>query len=111
MSRLRATARRLDRLERELSGNPAPSVADTIWGQIGMGTKMACGAREASATGPNGLRFKVARGSWITVTLDPSDTYTVRHCRRSGVVPKVIAEVDDIYAEQLSDVIYGMVNK
>ncbi len=90
------------------------TVANTIWRQIGIQTKMACGAREPMGDA-NSLTFRVTikpnQRHKIVVTLDPSDTYTVKlYSVRNGEV-KVVEEADDIYCEVLSEVIYRMCNK
>jgi hypothetical protein len=85
------------------------SVATVIWGQLPIMTKMACGAREPIAISDHALSFKVgAKGERIVVRLDPSDTYTVQ---RLGRAAKVKEETSDVYAEDLSDIVYHMVNK
>jgi len=99
--------------------NPTnPSVADVIWSQISLNTKMACGARSplGSPLGVgNELSFVVLNGNShrITVTLDPSDTYTVRHIKvsRKTLGFTVVEEASDVYCDNLSEVVYGMVNK
>lgn len=58
-------------------------IAQTTWNQITVGTKMSIGARQPTAN-DNQLFFMVAnhdrklRFRKIEVTLDPSDTYTVK---------------------------------
>ena len=95
--------------------NPTnPSVADVIWSQISLNTKMACGARSPLGDG-NELSFVVLNGNShrITVTLDPSDTYTVRRIKvsRKTMGFTVVEEASDVYCDNLSEVVYGMVNK
>jgi hypothetical protein len=91
-------------------------IANTIWHQITVDTKMACGARQAEAT-KNGLRFVSGGGSpkkWITVTLTPADEYDVKYVRsgtsRNSYEPTVLAKVEGIYVDQLNEIIYDMVN-
>ena len=102
------------------------SVASEIWRQISRSTKMACGAREPIATDDRTLRIKVTikRGvsHVIYVTLDASDTYTVKlvtwrqpslakRLEGAETVVKTVEELSDIYNDNLSEVIYRMCNK
>jgi len=91
-----------------------PTVADIIWSQISLNTKMACGARSPVADG-NTLTFGVLSGNskWVTVTLTLADTYTVRFIKasRKSTAFSVVEEATDVYCDALSEVIYGMVNK
>jgi hypothetical protein len=91
-----------------------PSVPDVIWSQVSLATKMACGARSPLGSG-NTLTFVVLSGKQyrIEVTLDPSDTYTVRYIKLSsrGTGFHVLEEATDVYCDNLSEVIYHMVNK
>lgn len=88
----------------------AENVGSTIWKQIPISTKMAVGAREPISTGRATLRFKVLRGSFVDVTLDASDTYTVEHYRvKRGTMDKVsLGKVSDVYAENLGSIVYGI---
>lgn len=87
-------------------------IGSAIWSQIPIGIKMACGAREARAT-ENGLFFKVGRQGWIEVTLNGRDLYDVASFKTWGrAVDKSAAETaSDIFAEDLAEVVYRMVNK
>ncbi len=100
--------------------NPRTHTATTIWRQIGTGAKMACGLREATATSDNELRMKALRGRhFVHVTLDPSDTYTVKLVRvkRNRAAGKPLVELvtvesaSDVYCDMLDVVIYEMCNK
>jgi hypothetical protein len=92
--------------------------AQVIWQQISVGTKMACGAREArvdvDGTRPY-LYFRVTIRSGvrhtIQVWLEPSDTYTVKLLAMRGFDIKTEEEAEDIYCDNLSEVIYRMCNK
>jgi hypothetical protein len=58
------------------------------------------GTTESSLIMPSG------QGHYVTVTLEASDTYTVRHLFvRAGKVT-VKQEWEDVYCDQLSDVAY-----
>lgn len=89
-------------------------VAATIWNQISIATKMACGAREPSA-GDNSLIFTVLKDrlTKVKVVLDPTDTYTVQfikiHRRTHDIA--VAEQIEGVYADQLSNVVYGVCNK
>ena len=96
------------------------TVATTIWRQIPIMTKMACGLREATAVSVTELRAKCLRGRhYVFVNLDPSDTYTVRLVRikRNRRADKPLVEmidvetVSDVYCDMLGDVVYGVCNK
>ncbi len=58
----------------------------------------------------NGLQMNCARNLKIQVILDPSDTYTVKFLRYSPKTfeCKTLAEMSDVYAESLVQVIDGM---
>lgn len=104
-------------------------VAETIWSQIGIGTKMACGARDR-VNGERQLTFRVGAGNpaqWIRVTLDGSDTYTVELLKKSksggleltlpvsgswrNVTLSVVDSQRFIYADMIDEVVYRLVNK
>jgi hypothetical protein len=92
--------------------------AKVIWDQISRGTKMACGARDARAdvdgTRPY-LYFRVTIRAGvrhtIQVWLEPSDTYTVKLLGQRKFDVKEEESADDVYCDNLSDVIYRMCNK
>jgi hypothetical protein len=88
-------------------------VLNTIWKQINIGTKLACGARNPTACSNGALQFQVERGGkYMFVELLPSDTYKVTLKRfRKGCDTKVLEEKEDVYCDQLSEIIYHMVNK
>jgi hypothetical protein len=89
-------------------------VAQTILSQISLGTKMACGSRNYIAI-ENGLAFNVLTGNRdiISITLEPSDTYTVKRVKVAAKTKiwQTVEEVSDVYCDNLSEVIYGMVIK
>ena len=97
----------------------ALEVASTIWKQIGIGTKMAVGARSPSALADKlgALTFQVGRGNAtaIKVTLDFSDTYVVelvkarKHAGKYSV--EVVEKIEDVFCDMLSDTIYHAVCK
>ena len=98
----------------------AHEVAKTIMKQITIQTKLACGFREPSVIGigdpKHGLQFRVGAGSkrqYIKVVLEPSDTYTVICYRLKRVTNEhVDIEIaDDVYCDNLSEIIYHLVNK
>ena len=99
----------------------AHAIAKTILSQISLPTKMACGVREVKVIGierghKRGVQFRVNGGSkrqYIKVVLEPSDTYTVISYRLKRVTDEHIdiQELNDIYCDQLSEIIYHMVNK
>ena len=87
------------------------AIANTIRSQIGHGAFVMLGASNLLG-GPSHLQFKIGRNvkrvTHITVTLDPSDTYTVRFTR-VGRSPNFkiteIAECAGVYADSLHAVI------
>jgi len=90
-------------------------VADTIWKQISMGTKMSVGARQPVGGG-NKIHFFVGRGkkNKIEVEYNPGqDLYTVNlwEFSRGMMDQKIVQSTDMVYADMLDDVIYRMVNR
>lgn len=92
--------------------------AKVIWQQISRSTKMACGAREAMVDVDEGkpyLCFKVTikpgTRNAIKVWLEPSDTYTVVLIAQRKFEVKEVERKEDIYCDNLSEVIYRMCNK
>lgn len=88
-------------------------VANIIWKQISLHSKMACGARELQVT-EKGLTFRVMRAMrWVEIELDASDTYTVRLVRlnRSTHAMITVEQVSDVYADVLSETVYKICNK
>ncbi len=91
--------------------------AQIIWTQITIGTKMACGARnQRVGDTEDTLVFTVGRGNHrrIEITLDASDTYTVRLVKisKTPTFNRVIVEKEsDVYVDNLNEIIYHMCNK
>jgi hypothetical protein len=87
---------------------------ERVWGQIRIGTKMACGARKPITT-QDGLLFQVGGkpAHYIEVILNHDDTYTVTHFRaKRGTYERIVLEASsDVYAEDLSETVYRFVNK
>ena len=88
--------------------------AQIAWQQINVPTKIACGAREPKWVG-NSLTFSVrSRHRYIKVTYKPGlDLYEVEYVRLISGSSKLesLESLEDVYADQLSLVIYRMVNK
>jgi len=89
--------------------------AQIAWKQISTWTKMACGAREAKAS-ENELTFKVHSKPmrFIQVAYQAGlDLYAVEYFRiKRGSYQRVTLEsLEGVYADQLSETIYHMVNK
>jgi hypothetical protein len=88
-----------------------------IWQQIPVMTKMACGARQAVLTNEGkGVQFKVTNKPYrfVEVVLDEgADLYNVEHFRvKRGSYVKVSMEAaQGVFAEDLGETIYHMVNK
>ena len=88
-----------------------------IWSQISLATKMAVGARDPVVDDKKGyLHFRVTKtpGDFrkIQVQLTPMDTYDVRLITINRRTYEVVTEKEarDIYAEDLSEIIYDMVH-
>ena len=100
-------------MSRHLDAAECEAIAATIWRQISVGTKMACGAREALAIN-RGLLFTVGRAmTRVRVLLTPADLYEVSliKLKRGTGEARIVEARDDKYAEDLSETIYHMVNK
>ena len=90
-------------------------VVQTIWRQISIHTKMACGVRDMISRG-NELKFKVHSKPmrYVRVEYMPGpDLYDVEYFRlKRGSLDKVSMEsAEGVYADMLSELIYDMVNK
>ena len=77
--------------------------------QIGTGNLMACGARDFVKSNDE-LMFRVGSGrklAKIVITLDPSDTYTVRYVEVSRKDFRITKEevVSDVFCDMLGEVV------
>jgi hypothetical protein len=83
------------------------AVANTILAQLGGSKFLAMtGAKHLTAL-PTGLMFSLpfpSAPNKIRIELDPSDTYTVRAFRVSGLTVKNRGEFTGVYADQLQTV-------
>lgn len=94
-------------------------IAKTIYSQIGLTTKLACGIRETYCGNTEGedypyLRMRVGNGSYrqfIKVIYMQDDTYVVELLKMTKDGWVQLEEAEDVYCDQLSEVIYHMVNK
>lgn len=89
------------------------TIAKTIWSQISVSTKMACGAREPMAL-ENGLVFFVLSGKAskrIRVLLNAMDTYDIELLKTTVHGLHLVESKAGIYCDQLSEVIYHICNK
>lgn len=78
--------------------------------QITRRTRMEMGLREFLRDG-NSLTMRCGWGhasARVWVTLDPSDTYTVRFLKVRNTVVTTLAEVSDVYCDVLNDVLVSM---
>jgi hypothetical protein len=93
----------------------ALEVVRTIWKQIPITSKMACGMREQSIVALDTLRVRVARGIdhlYLKIRLDPNDTYTVMLVKARPRKPEVVVkELSDVYFDMLGEITYNFVNK
>ncbi len=86
------------------------AVATTILEQLGGGRFVAMTGSNGFLFGDSMLQFRVRRNSSranrCLITLDASDTYTVKLCRITGrgLNVEIIAEQSDVYAEMLAPV-------
>lgn len=94
------------------------AIANIIRKQIGISTLMACGAREWRflEDGKKGTGFRVNAGvkrEYISISLEPNDTYTVKHYKLKRVTNEeiILSQFNDVYCEMLSNMVYRMVNK
>lgn len=96
-----------------MTNTEASQIAATTRSQIGVMNLMACGARKFSYSADGQLTFKVGgRMRSIEITLDASDTYTVRLVRITRNYSRVVVEEhSDVYCDVLGQVVYGAVNK
>ena len=94
-----------------LTSQERMDIANTILQQLG-GRKFQAmtGARQFVAL-ESGLRFKLPGGggfckhgiNCVSITLDPSDTYTVVFYRNRGMTVTTVSEHHDIYFDQLQE--------
>ena len=78
-----------------------------LWNQIGGTTVLAISGGRAQTIGSTVL-FPVSNGYQVAVTLTGADDYTVRRIFIRGGKVTVKAEVEGVYAEQISEVAYRM---
>ena len=104
----------LERL-RQLSGMPKEtkesvneddSIGRTIADQMGGAGKMRAMLGATVTAIPNGLAIKwpnkqKTKGDLVEITLEPSDTYTMRFYNSSRGGKKLVKEYDDVYFDQL----------
>lgn len=87
------------------------TVGKTIYGQISVSTKMACGIRDPIAI-ENGLVVTVLnRGKKIRIVLNAMDTYDIDLLKTNTHGLHLVESKTDIYCDQLSEVIYHLCNK
>ncbi len=86
------------------------TIAATILEQLGGSRFVAMTGSRGFLYGESMLQFQVrrngSRANRCMITLDPSDTYTVKLCRITGrgLNVEIIAEQSDVYAEMLAPV-------
>lgn len=81
-------------------------VAETILAQLGGNQFLAMTGARNLLGDANSLHMKLGRGAadgitHLRVVLDASDTYTVSFLKVRGVKVATVAEVSDVYAEDL----------
>jgi hypothetical protein len=90
------------------------TIVNTIWSQIPIAIKLACGARDPKAADEHTLIFTVARGlRYVQIQLNGRDLYDIRHFRlKRGTLEAIpIDQRGDVYAEDLGECLYHMINK
>lgn len=86
------------------------TIANTILQQLGGGRFVAMTGSNGFLFGDSMLQFRVrrnqSRANRCLITLDASDTYTVKFCRITGrgLKVEIVAEQSDVYAEMLEPV-------
>ena len=87
-----------------------PNVANTILEQLGGRRFIAMTGAKNLTSDKNSLMFKIPKAksgiTHVKITLDPSDTYTVRfikQARAPSFAVTTVKEYNDIYADQLQD--------
>ncbi|NDD54808.1 hypothetical protein EBZ39_13255 [bacterium] len=89
--------------------NRNAEIAKTILQQLGgnMFTTMT-GSRDFAAV-PDDLTFKIGRNAkgvtHVTILLTPADLYKMEFIRVRGMSAKVVSTHDDIFADQMGDII------
>ena len=86
------------------------NVAQTIFKQLGGYRFVAMTGAKNLMSGENSLQFRLPSNfatdgiNSVVITLDPSDTYTVRFGKIRGTTYKVICELQDVYCDMLCDI-------
>ena len=73
--------------------------------QIGTGNMMCISGGRSRFTGDT-LILPVGSGYTVEITLDPSDTYTVRRVFTRGIKRWIKGEVKDVYADEVGEIAY-----
>jgi hypothetical protein len=97
-----------------MSSTVEMTVPDLIWRQITTQTKMACGAKEpfgSKKTLQFQVRINLNQRHKIQVTLEASDTYTVKLYHIRGANVSLKEERLNVYVDDLNETIYRMCNK
>lgn len=79
--------------------------ANELLNQIGRPTVLAISGGRARLAGDT-LVLPVSNGYTVEITLDPSDTYTVRRVFTRGVKRWIKGEISNVYCDQVSDIAY-----
>lgn len=82
-----------------------PLFASELLEQIGKMNYFAISGGRA-IKGHSSLLMPVHAGYWVTVTLDPSDTYTVRRIFARGGKVFIKHEWTDVYCDEVGDIAY-----
>lgn len=93
-------------------------IANTILAQLGGGKALMLMGAQRPVAIDNGVQIKIGRNpkgiNTLRITLDPSDTYTVRVSRCAinrttyTVKETSVRSMDDVYADSLMDVVESL---
>lgn len=89
-------------------------IANTIWGQIPVMTKMAIGARNPKHGSNDELYFNVLRGArtWVEVKLNGLDLYDAKLVKMNNKHElSTIAEFSNVGCEELGEAVYSLTHK
>lgn len=93
-----------------MNATETSNVAQTILEQLGGRKFLVMTGAKNLMGGNNSLQFRLPSNfatdgiNSVVITLDPSDTYTVRFGKIRGVSYKIIHELQDVYCDMLRDI-------
>jgi len=89
-----------------LTAEANKQIANTLWQQVPLDNKMRLGAHKLQCI-ERGLRFKVgmARLTYVEITLDHMDTYTVQVVKMKKDERVIIYKATSVYCDMLGDIL------